>query len=50
MDAESRALETELIRKCLDGDGRFFEPLVRAYEGVSPDGHAEEILADVDAA
>lgn len=26
------ALERELIRKCLGGDPRFYEPLVRAYE------------------
>jgi RNA polymerase sigma-70 factor (ECF subfamily) len=25
-------LERELIRKCRSGDGRFYEPLVRAYE------------------
>lgn len=26
-------VEKELIRKCLAGDARFYEPLVRAYEG-----------------
>ena len=26
-------VEVELIRKCRTGDARFFEPLVRAYEG-----------------
>jgi hypothetical protein len=26
-------VEVELIRKCRSGDARFFEPLVRAYEG-----------------
>ena len=26
------ALERELLRKCLEGDARFYEPLVRAYE------------------
>lgn len=26
-------VEVELIRKCRNGDPRFFEPLVRAYEG-----------------
>ncbi|HUH12881.1 MAG TPA: sigma-70 family RNA polymerase sigma factor [Longimicrobiales bacterium] len=26
------SLERELIRKCLSGDARFYEPLVRAYE------------------
>ena len=26
-------VEVELIRKCRTGDSRFFEPLVRAYEG-----------------
>jgi len=26
-------VEVELIRKCRGGDARFFEPLVRAYEG-----------------
>lgn len=27
-----RALERELIRKCIAGDPRFYEPIVRAYE------------------
>jgi len=26
-------VEVELVRKCRNGDSRFFEPLVRAYEG-----------------
>ena len=42
-------LETELIRKCREGDGRFYEPLVRAYEA---EAHrvALGLLRDADAA
>lgn len=32
MKDQARALETELIRKCRQGDARFYEPLVRAHE------------------
>ena len=44
-----QGLEAELIRKCLAGDQRFYEPLVRAYEPVA---HrvALGILGDPDAA
>jgi RNA polymerase sigma-70 factor (ECF subfamily) len=45
----SRELETELIRKCQQGDRGFYEPLVRAYE---PEATrvALGILGDADAA
>ena len=32
MNLESE-VELELVRKCRAGDARFYEPLVRAYEG-----------------
>ena len=44
-----RALEAELIRKCLAGESRFYEPLVRAYEPVAQ-RVALGILGDTDSA
>lgn len=42
-------VEVELIRKCRGGDARFFEPLVRAYEGPGL-RVATGMLGDVDEA
>lgn len=42
-------VEVELIRKCRTGDPRFFEPLVRAYEGPGL-RVATGLLGDVDEA
>ena len=44
-----QALEAELIRKCLAGQPRFYEPLVRAHEGVAQ-RVALGMLGDPDAA
>jgi RNA polymerase sigma-70 factor, ECF subfamily len=44
-----RALEAELIRKCLAGQPHFYEPLVRAYEPVAQ-RVALGILGDADVA
>jgi RNA polymerase sigma-70 factor (ECF subfamily) len=48
-DADRRALETELIRKCRAGDRRFYEPLVRAHEE-DAQRVAMGMLGDADAA
>ena len=42
-------VESELIRKCRQGDGRFYEPLVRAYEAEAQ-RVALGLLRDPDAA
>ncbi|HUG40385.1 MAG TPA: RNA polymerase sigma factor [Longimicrobiales bacterium] len=44
-----RAVEAELIRKCVAGQSRFYEPLVRAYEPVAQ-RVALGILGDADGA
>lgn len=48
MTIESR-VETELLRKCRDGAPRFYEPVVRAYEGRALSA-ATAILGDAEAA
>lgn len=44
-----QALEAELIRKCIAGEQRFYEPLVRAYQPVAQ-RIALGMLGDADAA
>ncbi|MBW3553605.1 MAG: RNA polymerase sigma factor [Gemmatimonadetes bacterium] len=46
---EQQALDAELVRKCLAGQPRFYEPLVRAYEPVAQ-RVALGMLGDADAA